>query len=74
MRRKIETIIQTCAAVVMLAGIWRMLEILFYGEIQPRIVDDIMILFLHLSSTWLVEIKIIRTTFSRQTKFKSYVR
>lgn len=45
MRRKIETIIQTCAAVVMLAGIWRMLEILFYGEIQPRIVDDIMILF-----------------------------
>ena len=45
MRCKIKAIIQTCAAVVILAGIWQMLEILFYGEVQPRIVDDIIILF-----------------------------
>ena len=28
-----------------LCGIWQMLEYLIYGEVQPRIVDDIMMLF-----------------------------
>lgn len=45
MRRRLKAIIQTAIATIMLCGIWQMLEYLIYGEIQPRIVDDIMILF-----------------------------
>lgn len=42
MRKKIKAIIQTAIVVIMLTGIWRMLEYIIYGEIQPRLVDDIM--------------------------------
>ena len=42
-----ERIIKTCWWWIILALIWQGLELLFYGEIQPRIVDDIMgLLFL----------------------------
>ena len=45
MRKKVKTIIQTAIVTVILCGIWQMLEYLIYGEVQPRIVDDIMMLF-----------------------------
>ena len=45
MRKRIKAIIQTAIATVILCGIWQMLEYLIYGEVQPRIVDDIMMLF-----------------------------
>lgn len=45
MRKRVEAIIQTAMATVILCGIWKMLEYLIYGEVQPRIVDDIMMLF-----------------------------
>ena len=45
MRKKAKAIIQTAMATVILCGIWQMLEYLIYGEVQPRIVDDIMMLF-----------------------------
>lgn len=45
MRRKIKAIIQTGITVILLCGIWQMLEYIAYGEVQPRIVDDIMVLF-----------------------------
>ena len=44
MRKRIKAIIQTAMVTVILCGIWQMLEHLIYGEIQPRIVDDIMML------------------------------
>lgn len=44
MRKRLKAIIQTAMITIMLCGIWQMLEYLIYGEIQPRIVDDIMIL------------------------------
>ena len=45
MRKKIKAIIQTVMVTVILCGIWQMLEYLIYGEVQPRIVDNIMLLF-----------------------------
>ena len=45
LRKRIKAIIQTAIATVILCGIWQMLEYLIYGEVQPRIVDDIMVLF-----------------------------
>lgn len=45
MRRKIEAMIQTGVTVIILCGLWQMLEYIIYGEVQPRVVDDIMILF-----------------------------
>ena len=45
LRKRIKAIIQTAMATVILCGIWQMLEYLIYGEVQPRIVDDIMMLF-----------------------------
>lgn len=45
MRRKIKAIIQTGITVILLCGIWQMLEYIVYGEVQPRIVDNIMVLF-----------------------------
>ena len=45
LRKKIKAIIQTAIVTVILCGIWQMLEYLIYGEVQPRIVDDIMMLF-----------------------------
>ena len=45
MSKKIKAIIQTAMVTVILCGIWQMLEYLIYGEVQPRIVDDIMVLF-----------------------------
>ena len=44
LRKKVKTIIQTAIVTVILCGIWQMLEYLIYGEVQPRIVDDIMML------------------------------
>lgn len=44
MRRRIEAIIQTGITVILLCGIWQMLEYIAYGEVQPRVVDDIMVL------------------------------
>lgn len=44
LRKRIRAIIQTAMVTVILCGIWQMLEHLIYGEIQPRIVDDIMML------------------------------
>lgn len=44
MRRKIEAIIQTGITVILLCGIWQMLEYIACGEVQPRVVDDIMVL------------------------------
>ena len=45
MRKRIKAIIQTAMATVILCGIWQMLEYLIYVEVQPRIVDDIMMIF-----------------------------
>lgn len=45
MRKRVKAIIQTAIAIVILCGIWQMLEYLIYGEVQPRIVDDIMMIF-----------------------------
>lgn len=45
MRRKIKAIIQTGITVILLCGIWQVLEYIVYGEVQPRIVDNIMVLF-----------------------------
>ena len=45
LRKRIKAIIQTAMATVILCVIWQMLEYLIYGEVQPRIVDDIMMLF-----------------------------
>ena len=45
MKRKLKAIIQTGITVILLCGIWQMLEYIAYGEVQPRIVDDIMVLF-----------------------------
>lgn len=44
-QKRIKAIIQTAIATVILCGIWQMLEYFIYGEVQPRIVDDIMMLF-----------------------------
>ena len=44
LQKKIKAIIQTAMETVILCGIWQMLEHLIYGDIQPRIVDDIMML------------------------------
>ena len=44
-QKRIKAIIQTAIATVILCGIWQMLEYLIYGEVEPRIVDDIMMLF-----------------------------
>ena len=48
MRKRIKAIVQTAIVTVILCGIWQMLEYLIYGEVQPRIVDDIMMLFFFL--------------------------
>lgn len=45
MKNRVKAIIQTAMVTVMLCGIWQMLEYLIYGEVQPRTVDDIMMLF-----------------------------
>ena len=45
LRKRIKAIIQTAMATIMFCGIWQMLDYLIYGEVQPRIVDDIMMLF-----------------------------
>nr|DAR47904.1 MAG TPA: hypothetical protein [Bacteriophage sp.] len=45
MKRKLKAIIQIGITVILLCGIWQMLEYIAYGEVQPRIVDDIMVLF-----------------------------
>lgn len=45
MSRKIEAIIQTGIIVILLCGLWQIFEIIIYGEVQPRVVDDIMVLF-----------------------------
>ena len=45
MKRKLKAIIQTGITVILLCGIWQMLEYIAYGEVQPMIVDDIMVLF-----------------------------
>ena len=45
LRKIVKAIIQTAMVTVILCGIWQMLEYLIYGEVQPRIVDDIMMLF-----------------------------
>lgn len=44
MTTKIEAMIQTGITLILLCGIWQMLECIAYGEIQPRVVDDIMVL------------------------------
>ena len=44
MTMKIEAMIQTGITLILLCGIWQMLEYIAYGEVQPRIVDDIMVL------------------------------
>ena len=44
LRKKAKAIIQTAIVTVILCGIWQMIEYLIYGEVQPRIVDDIMML------------------------------
>lgn len=44
MTTKIEAMIQTGITVILLCGVWQMLEYRIYGEVKPRIVDDIMVL------------------------------
>lgn len=45
MKKNVKAMIQTAILVVMLGYIWQMLEYLICGEVQQRIVDDIMMLF-----------------------------
>ena len=42
--KTIKAIVRTLTATIILCGIWQILEYLIYGETQPRIVDDIMML------------------------------
>lgn len=44
MTTKIEAMIQTGIITLLLCGLWEILEYRIYGEIQPRVVDDIMVL------------------------------
>lgn len=46
MMNKTKQIIKTCCVVWIYNLIWMTLELLFYREIQPRIVDDIMMLII----------------------------
>lgn len=41
----IWNVIKTMVWIVILAALWEWLEISLYGAPQPRVVDDIMILF-----------------------------
>ena len=45
MRKSIYAIILTIIYIVILTLLWQILEYFIYGEIQCRIVDDIMMLF-----------------------------
>ena len=45
MKRKGKAVLYTYITILLLNCIWEMLELIFYREIQPRIVDDIMALF-----------------------------
>ena len=45
MKRKGKAALYTYITILLLNCIWEMLELIFYKEIQPRIVDDIMVLF-----------------------------
>lgn len=54
---KIKAIIQTGITVILLCGIWQMLEYITYREVQPRVVDDIMVLLLSHLSTELADIQ-----------------
>lgn len=43
---KVSLILRTCIRFFLIGLLWQVLELIFYGEIQPRIVDDIIGLFL----------------------------
>lgn len=45
MKRKGKAALYTYITILLLNCIWEMLELIFYKEIQPRVVDDIMVLF-----------------------------
>ena len=44
MKRKGKAALYTYITILLLNCIWEMLELIFYKEIQPRVVDDIMVL------------------------------
>ena len=41
-----KAIVITIIKGLLISFLWKVLELIFYGEIQPRIVDDIIYLFL----------------------------
>ncbi len=45
MRSKSKAILYTWITILLLNCIWELLELIFYKEIEPRIVDDIMAVF-----------------------------
>ena len=47
MRQKRRVFMDTCVVAILINIVWQILEMIFYGKVQPRIVDDViwMILF-----------------------------
>lgn len=45
MKRKGKAALYTYITILLLNCIWEMLELIFYKEIQPRIIDGIMVLW-----------------------------
>lgn len=45
-RQTIIVVARTSIKFLLIGILWQVLELIFYGEIQPRIVDDIIGLFL----------------------------
>lgn len=43
-KQNLIKIIKTCVILLIISLIWFVLEMIFYGEYQPRIVDDVIML------------------------------
>lgn len=51
-----KRILLTCIVTLIYCSIWMLLEIVLYGQIEPRIVDDIMML-LFIPCIWKASMK-----------------
>lgn len=43
-KQNLIKIIKTCVILLIISLIWFVLEMIFYGEYQPRLVDDVIML------------------------------
>ena len=46
MRQKRRVFMDTCVVAILINIVWQILEMVFYGKVQPRIVDDVIWLIL----------------------------